>query len=76
MAAEQSHGTEKYRTFRKAGLHGCDRAMPGAGVVYLGIISVFAGAISLVTPLSPLGIRTRLCEDGVLALCLLIIVTG
>lgn len=50
--------------------------MPGAGVVYLGIISIFAGAISLVTPLSLLGIRTRLCEDCVLALWLLVIVTG
>lgn len=50
--------------------------MLGAGVVYLGIISVFAGAISLVTPLSLLDIRTRLCADCVLALWLLFIVTG
>ena len=50
--------------------------MLGAGVVYLGIISAFVGAISLVTPLSLLGIRTRPCAASVLSLGLLFIVTG
>ena len=50
--------------------------MLGVVIVYLGIIAVFAGAISLLKPLSMLGIRTRRRAALLVALGLLLAIAG
>ena len=50
--------------------------MVGVVVVYLGLIATFLGGVSLLRPLSCLAIRTRRQAVLVLALSLIVVVTG